>query len=156
MATMASGGTLQRWLEKHVFNPPSRLGLRLGISPRAFALLETTGRRTGQCRRTPVGGGLDGSTYWVVSEHGRRCDYVKNLVANPAVRVKLGRHWYSGSATVIVDDDGLARRRTIDRSNGAVGRVDGVIFRASASEPLTIRVDLDAAPPPREAVRRRP
>jgi len=34
--------------------------LRSGFAPRAFALLETTGRRTGLARHTPVGNGLDG------------------------------------------------------------------------------------------------
>ena len=45
---MAKGGRLQRRLEKYVFNPPNKFALRLGIAPRAFALLETTGRRSGE------------------------------------------------------------------------------------------------------------
>jgi hypothetical protein len=32
----------------------TRFALRRGIAPRAFALLETTGRRTGLLRQTPV------------------------------------------------------------------------------------------------------
>jgi deazaflavin-dependent oxidoreductase (nitroreductase family) len=139
---MASGGRLQRTLEKYLFNPPNRLLLRLGIAPRAFALLETKGRRTGQARLTPVGNGLDGSVFWIVAEHGTSCDYVKNLLANPKVRLKVGRRWYSGTASVIHDDDSLGRRRVLDQKNGVVGRADGVIFRASASEPVTVRVDL--------------
>src|SRR5581483_752757 len=116
--------------------------LRIGIAPRAFALLETRGRRTGQPRLTPVGNGLDGSTFWVVAEHGTRCDYVKNLHADPKVRVKIGRRWYSGTASILQGDDSFARRRLLDHKNGVVGRADGVIFRASASEPVTVRVDL--------------
>ncbi|MBV9091903.1 MAG: nitroreductase family deazaflavin-dependent oxidoreductase [Mycobacteriaceae bacterium] len=139
---MASGGTLQRRLEKGLFNPIFRLALRLGIAPRAFALLETTGRRSGQPRLTPVGNGLDGDVFWVVAEHGSGCDYVKNLIANPCVRIKIGRRWHDGVATVINDDDASARRRRIDQGNGLVGRADGVIFRASASSPATIRIDL--------------
>ena len=34
-----------------------RAALRAGLAPRAFALLETTGRRTGLARHTPVGTG---------------------------------------------------------------------------------------------------
>lgn len=41
---------LAPWVEKHLANPPLRLLLRLGIAPRAFALLETAGR-------APAGGG---------------------------------------------------------------------------------------------------
>lgn len=78
-------------MEKYLFNPPNRLLLRLGLASKAFALLETTGRRTGKARLTPVGNGLDRSTFWIVAEHGSRSDYVKNLMADPKVRVKVGR-----------------------------------------------------------------
>jgi deazaflavin-dependent oxidoreductase (nitroreductase family) len=44
--------------------------LRAGAAPRAFALLETTGRRTGLARHTPVGNGVDGDTFWLVAAHG--------------------------------------------------------------------------------------
>ncbi|HEX6395586.1 MAG TPA: nitroreductase/quinone reductase family protein [Acidimicrobiales bacterium] len=140
---MATGGRLQRTLEKYVLNPPNKLLLRLGVAPRAFALLETTGRRSGRARLTPVGNGLDGSVFWIVSEHGERCDYVKNLMSDPKVRVKVGRRWYGGTAAVVADDNAYRRRRTLDAENGIVGRADGVIFRASASKPVTVRVDLE-------------
>ena len=139
---MTKGGKLQRQLEKYAINPLMRSALRAGIVPRAFALLETTGRRSGQRRLTPVGNGLDGDTFWLVSEHGLRSDYVRNLLANPSVRVKVGRRWRSGTASVVEADDGLARRKHLDRANGVVGRVDGAIFRASASSPVTVRIDL--------------
>ena len=35
-------------------------GLRHRLSPAAFALLETTGRRTGRLRHTVIGNGLEG------------------------------------------------------------------------------------------------
>lgn len=49
--------------------------LRHGIAPRAFALLESRGRRTGRARRTVVGNGLDSNTYWVVSARSRSLPY---------------------------------------------------------------------------------
>lgn len=60
-----------------------RLALRAGLGPRAFALLETTGRRSGLARHTPVGNGLDGDTVWLVAVHGMQADYVRNLQARP-------------------------------------------------------------------------
>lgn len=68
-------------------NQVLRQALRLGVAPRAFALLETTGRRSGQPRQTPVGNGLDGATFWLIAAHGRQSDYVRNLLARPRVRV---------------------------------------------------------------------
>jgi len=57
-------------LEKHLVNPPNRLALRLGIAPRAFALLETKGCRTGNSTHTPVG---IGSAAGTIREGGAEC-----------------------------------------------------------------------------------
>jgi deazaflavin-dependent oxidoreductase (nitroreductase family) len=135
---------MTRLLERYLVNPLTRTILLLGIAPRAFALLETTGRRTGRRRLTPVGNGLEGGVFWLVTQRGERCAYVKNLIAEPQVRVRVGRRWLSGTATLLPGDDGLARRRRMDRENGLIGRADGVIFRAtSAGEPVTtVRIDL--------------
>ena len=141
---MAKGGALQRWFEKRIINPVMRLAVRARLTPRAVALIETTGRVSGQLRQTPVGIGLDGPTAWLVAEHGLGCDYVKNLVSHPAVRVKFRQRWYSGTASVVEDDDAPARRRAINRSNGFFGWLDGFIFNASSTTPCTVRIDLEA------------
>jgi hypothetical protein len=57
-------------LQKRVINPILMLTWELGIPPPGDALLETTGRRTGQPRRTPVCDGLDGETFWLVAQRG--------------------------------------------------------------------------------------
>lgn len=138
-----AGGSLQRWFERYVFNPGPRLALRLGVAPRAFGLIETTGRVSGLPRVTPIGLSIEGTTAWVVAEHGTACDYVKNIGAEPRVRVKQRRTWHWGTATVMADDEPMARRRAIDATNGVIGRLDGVFFRAACSSPCTIRIDLD-------------
>lgn len=130
-------------IQKRMVNPVIRRLIRLGFFPSVFALLETTGRRTGQPRITPVGNGLDGDTFWLIAEHGAHCDYVKNLLTGPRVRVRIARRWRIGTATIVPGDDGLARRRAIDRANGLMGRFDGVIFRGNATDTATIRIDLD-------------
>jgi hypothetical protein len=57
--------------------------------------------------------------------------------------VKVRRSWYSGLATVVPDDDPLARHQQIVAANGWVGRADSVFFRATATTLLSIRIDLD-------------
>ncbi len=116
-----------------------RFLLMHGVAPRAFALLETTGRRTGSRRYTPVGNGLVRDTFWLVAAHGLQADYVQNLEAKPRVRVKIGRQWRNGTAVVLPDDDPAARSRTLPY------QWDAAIGRAMASAPLTIRIDLDPA-----------
>ena len=118
-------------------NPAVRFMLEHGIAPRTVAMLETTGRKSGQPRRTPVGNGLRDGHFWIVTEHGRKAAYVKNIEADPRVRVKVGRRWYSGTAHVLPDDDPYERMRVLRRrSNDATVRLMG-------TEHLTVRVDLD-------------
>ncbi len=62
-------------------------------------LLETTGRVSGLPRRTPVGGRRVGDTFWLVSEFGTRSQYVRNIEADPRVRVRLRGRWYRGRPT---------------------------------------------------------
>lgn len=133
---------LGTFLEQRVVNPFMRRLLLAGLAPKAFALLETTGRRTGRPRLTPVGNGMEDHVFWLVSEHGTRSHYVQNLLANPRVRIKVGRRWRDGSATLVPGEDGHQRRRRLDRANGLVGWIDGFAFRAAATDVCTIRIDL--------------
>lgn len=99
-------------------------------------LLETTGRRSGLPRRTPIGGRRSGAEFWLVSEFGTRSQYVRNLVADPRVRVRLRGRWHRGTAHVLPEDDARARLKSLPRLNSA-----GV--RALGNNLLTVRVDLD-------------
>jgi deazaflavin-dependent oxidoreductase (nitroreductase family) len=120
-----------------------RMALHAGVAPRAFASLETTGRRSGLAQHTPVGNGLDGDTFWLVAAHGTQADYVRNLQAEPRVRVKAGGIWRAGTAVVLPGDDPAARSQTLPH------QWDAAIGRMMASAPLTIRIDLDPLPEPR-------
>jgi len=122
---------------ERINNRLTRFALRKGIAPRAFALLETTGRRTGLPRHTPVGNGCAGDTFWLVAAHGTQADWVRNLQAQPAVRVKIKDSWRTGTAVVLPDDDVRARSRTLPH------QWDAALGRLMASRPLTIRIDLD-------------
>src|SRR5688572_7197484 len=75
---------------KYVANPLVKTLHRVGLPFPGTCIIETTGRKSGKPRRNPVGKGLDGDTFWIVAEHGKRASYVKNLRANPRVRVKCG------------------------------------------------------------------
>jgi deazaflavin-dependent oxidoreductase (nitroreductase family) len=120
-----------------VVNPGVRFMLEHGIAPPIVAMLETTGRKSGQPRRIPVGNGLRGEHFWIVTEHGRRAAYVRNIEADPRVRVKVGRRWYSGTAHLLPDDDPYARMRMLKR------RANDSAVRLMGTEHLTIRIDLD-------------
>ncbi|GHH90714.1 nitroreductase/quinone reductase family protein [Streptomyces capillispiralis] len=99
-------------------------------------LLETTGRVSGLPRRTPVGGRRVGDAFWLVSEFGARSQYVRNIQADPRVRVRVRGRWHTGTARLLPDDDPLARLRALPRLNSAAVRAFGAGL-------LTVRVDLD-------------
>ncbi|MEV6177914.1 nitroreductase/quinone reductase family protein [Streptomyces sp. NPDC052015] len=98
-------------------------------------VLETTGRVSGLPRRTPVGGRRVGDSFWLVSEFGERSQYVRNIKADPRVRVRIRGRWHTGTAHLLPDDDPVARLRALPRFNSTV-------VRALGTNLLTVRVDL--------------
>lgn len=137
-----------RILQKYLFNPPIKFLLIIGLVPPGYALLETTGCKSGKQRRTPVGHGLVGSQFWIVSEHGNNAGYVRNMLGDSRVRVKvregLRSRWYSGTANVLRDDDPRERQRWLAQQlPGSANNAAAVRF--FGTELLTVRIDLDAA-----------
>lgn len=134
-------------LQKLVVNPLDRLAFKLGAPPPGDALLETTGRLSGRPRVTPVCDGQEGDTFWIIAQRGRSADYVRNIEANPRVRVKgsLAREgWRAGTAHILDDDDPAERARALSRGN-RWRRLCLQTSGAAASSPLTVRIDLDPA-----------
>jgi deazaflavin-dependent oxidoreductase (nitroreductase family) len=78
---------------------PLALRFAAGIAP-WWVILETTGRKSGQPRRVPLARGpASASTIWLIAVHGEHASFVKNLSADPHVRVKLRGRWLSGLAS---------------------------------------------------------
>jgi deazaflavin-dependent oxidoreductase (nitroreductase family) len=126
-----------RTITNRVVNPLVRPLVGRGLLGPGWALLETRGRRSGQRRAIPLGNGLRGETFWIVTEHGRHADYVKNIEADPRVRVKAGGRWRTGTAHVLYDDDPYARLRLLRRP------VNDAMLLAVGTEQLVVRVDLE-------------
>lgn len=116
--------TFQKW----VLNPIVKL-VAGTIGP---ALLETTGRKSGKTRRTPVGVHRKGDTFWLCAEHGRHSAYVRNLEAEPNVRIKYRFRWHEGIARTLPDADPL------DHTPG----LNGAIVRFVGTDMLVVRIDL--------------
>jgi deazaflavin-dependent oxidoreductase (nitroreductase family) len=122
--------------KRQVVHPVQRLVVNPIGRQLPVTMLETTGRKSGQPRHTPVGGKVIDNQFWMVSEHGEHSDYVHNIKANPAVRVRINGQWRTGTAHLLPDDDPRQRLRSLPRLNSA-----GVV--AMGTDLLTIRVDLD-------------
>jgi deazaflavin-dependent oxidoreductase (nitroreductase family) len=133
-------------LQRYVLNPPIKLAFRLGFVAPGYALFETIGRRSGRPRRTPVGDGRLGDSFWIVAEHGRRAAYVRNLEDNPRVRVQVrnrGRPvWLSGTAEILPDDDPRERQRSL-AATSLNRRLNGWMVRMMGTDLLTVRIKLE-------------
>lgn len=117
-----------KFFQKNVAN---RLMRRLPFQ----TLLETTGRKSGEPRTTPLGGRRIGDSFWFVSEFGEKSDYIRNIKADPDVRVRLNGRWHRGTARLLPEDDARARMRTLPQYNNVGVRTFGTNL-------LTVRVDL--------------
>ena len=89
-------GKIGNYLNRPVF--------RLFPVPPGFALLTTSGRRSGLPRRQPVRAVRLNDRLVIASIHGDRSDWYRNLARNPRVLVKLGSRTFSGVARGLLDE----------------------------------------------------
>jgi deazaflavin-dependent oxidoreductase (nitroreductase family) len=136
-----SSRRILRAFQKRIGNP--LFGWSAGFVP-GWVMIETMGRRTGRPHRVPVGGGVRGGSVWVVASVGRKSDYVRNIEADPRVRVRVHGRWRTGTAYVNAGDDPRPRALRMNPLNGLFVILAGI-------ELLTIRIDLE----PRERLRTR-
>jgi len=97
-----------------------------------WTLVETTGRRSGLRRLTPlVNGPFDGMTLSVLAGYGEASAFVKNIRANSAVRFKRGGRWYDATAEVL---------DTTPESVARLGRYAQVVLLRVGKNPKVIRL----------------
>jgi deazaflavin-dependent oxidoreductase (nitroreductase family) len=126
-----------RPLTNRLINPLVRPLVERGLLDWGWALLETRGRRSGQPRVVPIGNGLRDGVFWIVTEHGHHADYVRNILADPRVRVRVAGRWRSGCAHVLAGEDPYALLRRLRRP------INDALLLAVGTEQLVIRIDFD-------------
>jgi deazaflavin-dependent oxidoreductase (nitroreductase family) len=98
-------------------------------------ILETSGRKSGQPRRVPLARGpVEGRTVWLVAVHGKHAGFVRNVIAEPRVRIKMRGRWSSGRASVEPID--LERLRSFNLYARLGPRTIGI-------DPALVRIELD-------------
>ena len=102
---------------------------------RWWVLVETTGRRTGRRRRTPLAAGPRDSTgMLVIAVHGRRSGWVLNAEANPQARVRHNGRWRSAQAAVLPWNPDVARTFNVYARSGPT---------FTSQDPLLVRFTYD-------------
>jgi deazaflavin-dependent oxidoreductase (nitroreductase family) len=119
-----------------------RIAYALGLGPligRFVLLLTTYGRNSGLPRVTPLLYEQRGDTIIVASARGRSADWLRNIHANPKVRLRVGRRQFDGMAEVSADPEKIADylQRQVARNPkafGAILRSEGLSSRPSRAE----------------------
>ncbi|MEA2474306.1 MAG: hypothetical protein QOE06_2221 [Thermoleophilaceae bacterium] len=106
-----------------------------------YCYLTTTGRVSGEPREIEIWFGLRDDTVYMLSGGGDRSDWVRNLMADPAVSVRLGDTTFRGSARVVDDPDEQAAARPLVHGKYASGPDHMANWRDHG---LPVAVDLEA------------
>lgn len=89
------------------------------VSTEAFCYLTTRGRVTGEPHETEIWFAARDSTVYMLAGGGRTADWVKNIVATPEVKVRVGSLEMSGSGRLVdaADEEAWARSALLDKYN---------------------------------------
>lgn len=96
---------LPRWLLRLLKRPP-QVAYALGLGPligRVVLLLTTTGRRSGLPRVTPLQYEEQDGILYIGSARGTDADWVRNILADPHVQVRVKSRRFDALADVTTD-----------------------------------------------------
>jgi deazaflavin-dependent oxidoreductase (nitroreductase family) len=71
-------------------------------------LLTTIGRKSGMRRVTPLQYERIGDDYYLGAARGLKADWVRNILVNPCVEVRVGSKQFEGQAEVVTDPSRFA------------------------------------------------
>ena len=69
-----------------------------------YCYLTTTGRITGKPHEIEIWFGLNDTTLYLLSGGGDKSDWVKNLLKNPSVTVRIAKHTFTSQAHIVKDE----------------------------------------------------
>jgi deazaflavin-dependent oxidoreductase (nitroreductase family) len=75
--------------------------------------LTTTGRVSGEPREVEIWFAAEGDTLYLLSGGGVRSDWVRNILADPEVSVRVGSETFEARAAVVDAPDEVARIREL-------------------------------------------
>lgn len=100
--------TVFKYMNKYYMVPMSRIGLLPWIlNPLAgyIMVLQTTGRKSGKLRLTPLNYAIVNGSLYCMAGFGSGTDWLANLRATPDVEVRLPGTVLRGRAKIVTDED---------------------------------------------------
>jgi deazaflavin-dependent oxidoreductase (nitroreductase family) len=89
-----------------------------------FLYLTTTGRKTGLPREIEISFVEFDARLYILAEHGYKAHWVRNILANPQVHVRIGNQQWQGTARVLAphnDADTYLKVRELSRQKNGWG-----------------------------------
>ncbi len=75
------------------------------LSREDYCYLTTTGRKSGLAREIEIWFGINGNSLYLLSGGGDQSQWVKNLLANPNVTVRIAKHNFNGVARIVSEEN---------------------------------------------------
>ena len=90
------------------------------FSKEDYCYLTTTGRKSGLPREIEIWFGINGNSLYLLSGGGDKSQWVKNLLANPNVTVRIAKHNFSGVARIVNEEkeETMARHMLAEKYQG--------------------------------------
>ena len=84
-----------------------------------FCYLTTTGRVTGNPHEIEIWLGVQNNSVYLMSGGGVKADWVKNLLKNPNVSVRIAKYTFTGTARLVKDaqEEMIVRHMLADKYN---------------------------------------
>jgi deazaflavin-dependent oxidoreductase (nitroreductase family) len=101
-----------------------------------YLYLTTTGRRSGLPREIEIWFTEHEGHFYVIAEHRERAQWVRNIQADPRVRVRVGDRVFDATARPLSEQDELDLVRTIrSLSDAKYGWSDGLVVEIAPARP---------------------
>ncbi len=82
-----------------------------------FCYLTTTGRVSGRSHTIEIWFAIEGKILYMLAGGREKSDWVKNVLKNPAIQVRIVKSTFNGQARIIEseEEDTLARKLVLDK-----------------------------------------
>ena len=89
------------------------------LAKEEYCYLTTTGRVSGKPHEIEIWFAVDGGTLYLLSGGMDRSDWVKNLLKDPAVTVRIARQTFKAAGRIVKDkkEEAMARTKLADKYN---------------------------------------
>jgi len=111
------------------------------LAEESYCYLTTTGRVTGNPHEIEIWFGLKDDTIYLLSGNMDRSDWIKNLLKNPSVTVRIADQTFNATARLVTDkqEEMSARNMVADKYNER--KVNGALSNYARSA-LVVGIDI--------------